>query len=248
MEIERVQQSVIDYVELEADTEVEEIEFKESFEHFGETSFVFYVVTADEEESEWWVIGGETPTNLYPVSQFDNPDYVFSFHQGIMSRMAERQIKEMDEPPEGEKYDAFISYSSDDKQEFVEPLVRELKRRGHLIWYDEDELEVGESIRESIDQGLSRAYTGIVVLSESFFERGWTQRELNGLVSRGVENDETIILPVWYKIEKEEVMEQSPPLADKKAVQTEGGDIKSVAKTLSQAMKSSIRSQRGRYD
>ncbi|MFB6236545.1 MAG: toll/interleukin-1 receptor domain-containing protein [Halopenitus sp.] len=209
MDIEEVKQSAVEYVELEADTEVESIDLADSFSHFGDTSYVFTTETTDDEQSEWWVVAGETPTNLHPKSQFENPDYVFSFHRGLMSRMGERQLKEMDEPPEGEKYDVFISHSSDDKSEFVEPLVRELNRKGHLVWYDDDELEIGDSIRESIDEGLSRAHCGIVVLSDSFFDKSWTEYELNGLTSRDVSSEAPVILPIWYQIGKEEVMEYS---------------------------------------
>lgn len=247
MDKDNVKHSAIEYVELEADTEVKSIEIVESFSHFGDVSYVLTANTTDDENPEWWVVAGNTLTNLYPKSQFANPDYVFSFHQGIMSRMAERQLKNMDEPPEGEKYDVFICHSSDDKEEFVEPLVRELNRKGHLVWYDEDELEIGDSIRESIDDGLSRAYCGVVVLSDSFFEKNWTQYELNGLTSRNVDTDFPVILPVWYQISKETVMELSPPLADKKAVQTVGDDIERVATTLSSAIKSSIRKQSDRF-
>lgn len=247
MNEERVRQSAIEYVELEADTKVKSIEIVESFSHFGDVSYVLTATTTNVENPEWWVVAGETPTNLYPKSQFENPDYVFSFHQGIMSRMAERQLKNMDKPPEGEKYDVFICHSSDDKQEFVEPLVRELNRKGHMVWYDEDELEIGDSIRESIDKGLSRAYCGVVVLSNSFFNKNWTQYELNGLTSRNVNSDFPTILPVWYQIGKDTVMEHSPPLADKKAVQTDGEDVERVVTTLSSAIKSSIRKQSDRF-
>lgn len=243
-----VKQSAIEYVELEADTKVQSIEIVDSFIHFGDVYYVLTTKTTDEEHPEWWVVAGETPTNLYPKSQFENPDYVFSFHQGLMSRMAERQLQDMDEPGEGEKYDAFICHSSDDKSEFVEPLVRELNRKGHLVWYDDDEIEIGDSIRESIDEGLSRAYCGVVVLSDSFFDKDWTQRELNGLTSQDVDKNYPVLLPIWYQIDKDTVMEHSPPLADKKAVKTDGEDVDKVATALSNSIKSSIRKQSDRFD
>lgn len=246
MDEKTVKESAKEYVELELDATVLDLEVVNSFEHFGSTSYVLSVTTSDEEQPEWWVVAGETATNLYPKSQFDNPDYVFSFHQGIMSRMADRRFQNSDKPPEDEKYDAFVSYSSND-QEFVEPLVRELKRNGHWIWYDEDELEVGDSIRESIDEGLSRAHAGVVILSDSFFEKGWTRRELNGLTSRGVGSDASVILPVWYKITKEDVMEHSPPLADKKAVRTDGEDVERVAEVLSRAISSTVRDRSNNF-
>lgn len=86
-----------------------------------------------------------------------------------MSRLSERQFQEADKPGEDELYDVFICHASEDKEEFVKPLVRELNRQGLWVWYDEFELEIGDSLRRSIDQGLSGSHCGIVVLSESFF-------------------------------------------------------------------------------
>lgn len=81
-------------------------------------------------------------------------------------------------------YDVFISHASEDKDEFVHPLA-ELLREQHLeVWYDEFSLNVGDSLRRSIDRGLSQSRYGIVVLSPSFFRKQWSQWELDGLVAR----------------------------------------------------------------
>jgi len=248
MDKSQITESAKEYVELEADTNVTSIEIIEDFTHFTDECYVLTVQTTEDDISEWWVVAGDTPTNLYPKSQFDNPDYVFSFHQGIMSRMAEQRIKNMEAPPDGEKYDVFICHSSADKEEFVEPLVRELNRDGLLVWYDDDILEIGDSIRESIDSGLAKSHCGAVILSKSFFEKDWTQYELNGLITRDVEGDDTVILPVWYNIDKETVKENSPSLANKKAIIADGQNIQSRAKKLSKAIKSRIRDEHKKDD
>lgn len=235
--------SARDYVELEADTDVLGIEIVDSFSRFGQPAYVLVAETTNEENPEWWVVAGETPTNLYPKPQFENPDHVYSFHRGIMSRMAERQFQQTDEPPEGEKYDVFVCHSSKDKDEFVEPLVREMKRRGDLVWYDDDELGIGDSIRQSIDEGLAHAHTGVVVLSETFFDRDWTEYELNGLITKDIGESLPSVFPVWYRIGKSDVMEYSPPLADRKAVVTDGTDIERVARVLTEAVNSKVRDE-----
>lgn len=248
MGIEEVKISASEYVELEADTEVKSIEVVEHFTHFADDIYVLSAETTDDETAWWWVVAGDTPTNLYPKSQFDDPDYVFSFHEGLMSRMAERQIQEPEGPPEGEKYDVFICHASEDKDDFVRPLVRELNRRGHFVWYDESKLEVGDNLRKAIDEGLSNAYCGVVILSESFFNKDWTEYELNGLTAREIGGDYTVILPIWYQIGRENVLEYSPTLADKVAIQANGENIKNTADELSSAIKSRVREQMERYD
>lgn len=133
------------------------------------------------------------------------------------------------------EHDAFICHASEDKDSFVRPLANELTDRGLDVWYDEFQLEVGDSIRESIDRGLSNSRYGIVVMSEHFFEKNWTQYELNGLTAKEMESGK-VVLPVWYNIGKDEVMEYSPPLADKMAVPATDDSVSETAEKLESAI------------
>ena len=113
-------------------------------------------------------------------------------------------------------YDVFICHASEDKDEFVRPLAFELQKSHIEVWYDEFSLMVGDSLRETIDKGLSKSRFGIVVLSPAFFNKKWPQRELNGLVAREMNESNDVILPIWHDINIEDIMKFSPPLADKK--------------------------------
>lgn len=118
-------------------------------------------------------------------------------------------------------WDAFISHSSEDKA-FVRALAEALRRAGLDVWYDEFTLEIGDSLRESIDKGLARARFGILVLSTSFFTKKWPQNELNGLFAREI-SGQKIILPVWHDIDSTDVLKHSPMLADRVAVRSSEG-------------------------
>jgi hypothetical protein len=52
-----------------------------------------------------------------------------------------------------------------------------------------------------------------VVLSRSFFAKGWPQYELDGIVSRSVSGEQTL-LPLWHEITKAEIQQYSPSLVD----------------------------------
>ncbi len=173
--------------------------------------------------------------NLYSKRRFPSPDEAFSFHTGLMLRLLSREVSESDEPPEVVGYDAFISHASEDKGKLVRPLANALTKLGFRIWYDEFELKVGDSLRQSIDKGLVNSRYGIVVLSPSFFAKNWPQYELNGLTSREIAGRK-VILPVWYKITKDDLLAYSPPLADKVAVVTEGKSIKAIALALAEVL------------
>lgn len=100
MDIEELKKRAWDYVQRQADTTVTSVDFVESFRLLGRDDAVISVVTTDKETPEWWVVGGDTPINLYDKSKFNSPDEAFSFHTGIMMRMMDRDYVESDEPPE----------------------------------------------------------------------------------------------------------------------------------------------------
>src|SRR5688572_2886706 len=101
-------------------------------------------------------------------------------------------------------FDVFISHASEDKDVVVRPLAVALQAAGLRVWYDEFELRIGDSLRRKIDLGLSRSSFGVVVLSQSFFSKGWPNYELDGLVTRAVSGEQEL-LPVWHNISKQEV-------------------------------------------
>lgn len=169
-----------EYVELEADTTVLSVRFVKRFTLFGREDVLLSVTTADKEDPDWWVLGGSTPMNLYSKKQFPEPHIAYSFHQSLMLQLLDRQYREERTAPTTVGYDAFISHATEDKESVVKPLAKQLDRMGYRVWYDEFELTVGDSLRQSIDRGLGTSRYGVVVLSQAFFAKNWPQYELNG--------------------------------------------------------------------
>ncbi|QWV00265.1 toll/interleukin-1 receptor domain-containing protein [Francisella salimarina] len=129
------------------------------------------------------------------------------------------------------EYDLFISHASEDKEDFVRPLAEALKNLGVRIWYDELTLKVGDSLREKIDQGLIKSKFGTIVLSSSFISKSWTKYELNSMVAKEM-NGHKMILPIWHKVTKTDIINFSPALADKVALNTSINSIDEIAKEL----------------
>ena len=119
-------------------------------------------------------------------------------------------------------YDVFISHASEDKDAFVRPLADRLRAEHIEVWYDEFSLRVGDSLRRSIDRGLAQSRFGILVLSPHFFQKKWSNWELDGLVARQMANDTNLILPIWLDVDRADVLRYSPPLADRFAI---GADV-----------------------
>jgi hypothetical protein len=126
------------------------------------------------------------------------------------------------------EYDVFISHASEDKAEVARPLAEALQDGGLRVWYDEFELRIGDSLRRKIDKGLAASRFGVVVLSKSFFAKGWPNYELDGLVTRAV-GGEQVILPIWHDITKQELTKYSPSLGDKLARSTGTHTIEEIA-------------------
>lgn len=145
-----------------------------------------------------------------------------------MNYISSNQIE--DEGTE-KQYDFFISHASEDKNDIVRDLADALVKKDIKVWYDEFELKIGDSLRKSIDKGLVNSKYGIVILSPNFIKKNWTEYELNGMVAREM-NGHKVILPIWHKITKDEVMRYSPTLADKMALNTATYTIDDIVSQL----------------
>lgn len=135
------------------------------------------------------------------------------------------------------EYDVFISHASEDKDNVVRPLALALRNKGISVWYDEFELKIGDSLRRKIDQGLSKSKFGIVVISRNFIKKGWTNYELDGLMTKAVSRQQ-ILLPIWHDITKQEVIDYSPSLADKVARNTSQETVEEIAGEIAELIQS----------
>lgn len=133
------------------------------------------------------------------------------------------------------QWDVFLSHASEDKDDFARPLAVALKANGLRVWFDEFTLMVGDSLRRSIDKGLSGARFGIVLISQKFLEKEWPQKELDALMGRE-SNGVKIILPVWHNVNAEYVSKFSPLLADRLASSSSKG-LNQVVADLMAAIK-----------
>ncbi len=141
------------------------------------------------------------------------------------------------EVPEANKdYDVFISHATEDKEDVARPLANALRNNGLKVWFDEFELKIGDSLRRKIDQGLANSRFGIVIISKSFIEKGWTNYELDGLMTKAITGQQ-VLLPIWHNITKQEVIDYSPSLADKVARSTTQETITEIADEITEIIK-----------
>ena len=147
--------------------------------------------------------------------------------QGLLQKEQDKAFKSSTD-----KHDSLIEAQrklvSEDKEAVAKPLADALIAKGAKVWLDKYEMTVGDSLRQSIDDGLAHSRYGIVILSETYFKKFWTGKELNGLFAKQ-EDGQKVILPVWHNISKDKVKEYSPILADMFALKTADFTIDELA-------------------
>lgn len=160
-----------------------------------------------------------------------------SAQENLASRVAVRE--DLEEPEGdalgGQTWDVFISHASEDKASVARPLRDALTRMGIAVWLDETQMRIGHSLRRKIDDGIRSSRFGVVVLSEAFFQKGWTNHELDGLVTRTVAGEQSL-LPIWHDLSADQVRAFSPSLADKVAMSTEAFTIEEIAEQIAEVI------------
>lgn len=117
----------------------------------------------------------------------------------------------------------FLSHASEDKESIVEPLVVELKKCGLEVWYDRFNLKLGDNLRTELDKALQTCRYGIVILSENFFAKEWTQMELNALLALETSDRRKRILPIRHGLSHQDLVGRSPLLAGRVTMSTDAG-------------------------
>lgn len=128
---------------------------------------------------------------------------------------AHEDLRASHRQPSKARFDVFISHASEDKAAIAIPLFQALTAAGISVWFDSAVLELGDSLRRKLDEGLSHCLFGVVILSPSFLAKEWPQRELDGLVARETSTGEKAILPILHELSNAELALRSPTLADR---------------------------------
>ena len=128
------------------------------------------------------------------------------------------------------RVDFFICHASEDKSSFVRDLADQLLRIGASVFYDEYSIGLGQSLTASINSGMSRANCVVVVLSASFFEKAWTNSELQAALNLHVGGD-TRLVPIYHGVDLTAVRKRYPLVADIKGLSSALG-YESVATEL----------------
>lgn len=146
---------------------------------------------------------------------------------------------------ENASWDAFVSHASEDKEQFVRPLVEALGRLGASLWYDDVSLRLGDSLSRSIDRGIAKSRLGIIVISHAFLDKRWPEAELSAILTRKI-SGQLRVLPIWLDVDAAVVAEFSPILADLVALRTANRTASDIAISLLAEIRPDIYETTGR--
>lgn len=105
------------------------------------------------------------------------------------------KLKEERHKVTGAKNVVFLSHSSIDKP-FIRQLAADLTSEGILVWLDEQQIKVGDSINEKVSQGLAESDFFVIALSENSIKSEWVKKELNSALIDEIESKKVKVFPI----------------------------------------------------
>lgn len=118
------------------------------------------------------------------------------------------------------QYDVFISHANKDKSDYVDLLYMALKRLGINIFYDTEIISWGDNWKKVILDGTASSEFAIIVISENFFGREWTEKELQEFLIKQNSCGQKIVLPLLHNISREQLTEKYPALEEIQVIDT----------------------------
>ena len=134
------------------------------------------------------------------------------------------------------QYDVFISHASKDKNVYVDSLNAAVRKLGVNIFYDTDVLSWGDNWKQMIIEGTRSSEFAVIVISDNFFDREWTERELKEFLSLQNENHQKIVLPLLYEISLDELREHYPELGDIQCVNANEHSVEEIVILLAKEL------------
>ncbi len=89
----------------------------------------------------------------------------------------------------------FISHSTKDKS-FVKKLAIDLLVADFSVWYDDWEMDYGQSLLDKIFEGIDESTYLAIVLTENSVNSDWVKRELNAAIEKENQLKRPFIIPI----------------------------------------------------
>lgn len=114
----------------------------------------------------------------------------------------------------------FVSHSSDDKEDYIEPIVQDLEDCYINVWFDKRKILPGNNLRKSIFRdGLDKADIALLFFTKQSLQSSWVDREIKHVLreesKKGNDFDLNKIISIFDSTETyEAISDRYPELTD----------------------------------
>ncbi len=120
----------------------------------------------------------------------------------------------------GQSVLVFVSHSSDDKEDYIEPIVKDLEDCYINVWIDKRKILPGDNLRKSIfKDGLDKADIALLFFTKESLKSAWVDKEIKHVLreetKKGNDFDLNKIISIFDSKETyENIYERYPELTD----------------------------------
>jgi TIR domain len=139
-----------------------------------------------------------TSLNIANFIDCNSVDFIITKQSNWIFIFPEKEFFENKHPQYNEtKHEdavVFLSHSSLDKEDIVEPLFDYLQSKELPIWLDKYQIDYGENIYQKISDGIDKAKLAVFILTENFLNSSkWGKEELGSLTDL-ILNDKSLVI------------------------------------------------------
>ena len=163
-------------------------------------------------------------------------------HESEQHYRADFSTNQMHTEQDALHYDVFISHANSDKEEYVNCLKASIDQLNVNVFYDKDTFVWGDNWKKKLLEGINAAEFAIVVISENYFGREWTEKELNDFFERQNSIGQKIILPILHNISIHQLKEHYPHIANIQAIESSKYSCDQIALLFARLLIERIRS------
>lgn len=135
----------------------------------------------------------------------------------LVISLSMRAISASEDEVDASNERVFICHDFSDKL-FAMEINEELKKREISTWFDADHMQIGDSVTDSINEGLKSCQYVAVIISQEFLNNtSLAKREYKGTIQLLRSKSCKKILPIWRGVRSKDVVAFDPQLGDIRA-------------------------------
>ena len=198
-----------------------------------EVTFILQKIHDRTHDTSIWRAINQFKVNLNGYNDENEVNQMFSVLRTVVKRIddyfpdQEKENKKVNSTTL-KQYDVFISHANKDKLEYVEELYQTISKLGIKVFYDRETFEWGDNWKQKIYDGVATSEFAIIVISDNYFGREWTEKELQSFLNKQNASGEKTILPLLHGISISDLCSHYPELGEIQAISDEKYDIKDV--------------------